>query len=173
MGIETTSAALAVSPLVICAKYYLHTSFQFAIRELSTHRHIQTKLRQEVLSTPKDMSYDELMRLPYLDSDAFTREILRVDAPVPEAYREALEDDIIPTSMPSFSANGKLVDSIHIKKGQVIILPLLEINRSEALWGPTAREFDPERWLHGNLPPSAEAIHSFNHLVTFGDGYVV
>jgi len=115
------------------------------------------------------MSYDELMRLPYLD--AFVREIMRVDAPVPEIYREVMVDDLLPTSGPSYDSRGKLVDYVPVKKGQVIVLPLLEINRSKAIWGPTAREFDPERWLD-TLPPAAEAIHSFNHLVTFADGCV-
>jgi cytochrome P450 len=134
------------------------------------HQHIQTKLRKEVMSTPDDISYEELMRLPYLD--AFVRELLRVDAPVPEIYREAVEDDLIPTSVPSYNAMGTLVDSVPVQKGQAIVLPLLEINRSKAIWGPTACEFDPERWLDDNLPPTAEAIHSFNHIVTFADGYV-
>lgn len=134
------------------------------------YKDIQTKLRQEILDTSEDISYEELMGLPYLD--AFVREIMRVDAPVPEIYREVMEDDILPTSVPSYDSCGKVVDAIPVKKGQVLVLPLLEINRSKALWGPTAREFRPERWLDGNLPPGAEAIHSFNHLVTFADGYV-
>jgi len=110
------------------------------------------------------------MRLPYLD--AFVREIMRVDAPVPEIYREVIEDNSLPTSVRSYNDQGEPVNFIPVKKGQVIILPLMEINRSKALWGPTAREFEPERWLDGNLPPTAEGIHSFNHLVTFADGCV-
>jgi cytochrome P450 len=134
------------------------------------NKDIQTKLREEIISAPEDVSYDELMSLPYLD--AFVREIMRVDAPVPEIYREVVEDDIIPISTPSYDSRGKLIDAIPVKKGQVIVLPLLEINRSTDIWGPTAREFRPERWLDGNIPAAAEAIHSFNHLVTFADGYV-
>jgi cytochrome P450 len=157
----------------VFAHYICHfsfISFQFAFQKLSTHQHIQSKLRDEVLNTLEDILFEELMSLPYLD--AFVREILRVDAPVPEIYREVIEDDIIPTSMPSYDAKGRLVGAIPVKRGQVIVLPLLEINRSVAIWGPTARQFDPDRWLDGNLPQSAQDIHSFNNLVTFADGCV-
>lgn len=43
------------------------------------------------------------------------------------------------------------------------------MNRSEAFWGPNAKEFEPERWLVDSDIPAKE-ISGHRHLLTFSDG---
>jgi cytochrome P450 len=68
---------------------------------------------------------------------------------------------------------GETVQSITIKKGTVVSSPIRAINRSEAFWGPTAKEFLPERWLSDDLkdvPCLAKQLSGTRHILTFSDG---
>ncbi|KAH7882877.1 cytochrome P450 [Phlebopus sp. FC_14] len=60
-------------------------------------------------------------------------------------------------------------NDIRVRKGDPIFIPILAINRSEALWGPDAHEFKPERWE--NLPQTVSRIPGvWGHLTTFIGG---
>lgn len=73
--------------------------------------HVQTKLRQELLSLNTETpTMDELMALPYLDM--VVRETLRVHAPVPFTVRQAMQDDVIPVSEPFTDRHGEVRDEI-------------------------------------------------------------
>jgi len=115
---------------------------------------IQKKLREEIWSVGSESpSMDELQALPYLD--AVLRETMRIHSPVPFSIREAVKDDIIPLNAPFTDVNGQVHDSIHIKAGALIEIPILPFNRSKELWGEDAFEFKPERWE--SIP---EAVHT-------------
>lgn len=106
---------------------------------------VQQKLRDELWSIPtENPSMDELNELPYLE--AVVRETMRVHAPVPSTIRVAMTDDVIPLDTPFVDVHGQVQDSIRVKKGDPIFIPILVINRSKALWGEDAFEFKPERW---------------------------
>jgi cytochrome P450 len=109
-----------------------------AVYTLCKYPSIQRKLRAEVhsrldphLTTALPISSDLIDNSPYLQ--AFCQEILRLYPPVSATGREAVVDTTI--------ANTP------IPKGTTIIISLLAINTSTALWGDDAQEFRPERWL--------------------------
>ncbi|KAJ7114932.1 cytochrome P450 [Mycena epipterygia] len=146
-------------------------SLTWALIELSRNPAIQTTLRNELLQTDEDHTWDELTHsLPFLD--AFTSEILRFHPPVPESQRVAAENDILPLSAPIETASGAVVDAIFVRKGTMVSLPIECINRSVAFWGPTAKTFDPSRWLDANSDDHfrAQELKGYRHLLTFADG---
>ncbi|THU93925.1 cytochrome P450 [Dendrothele bispora CBS 962.96] len=144
------------------------TSTTSAIYVLTQHKDVQTKLRQELLAVGTDSpSMDELSALPYLD--AFVREVLRLHAPVTFITRAAVKDDIIPLKEPVIDLNGKTLTELHVKKGQLIQIPVKSMNKDKKLWGEDAWDFIPERW--GKEPEAAHEIPGvWSHLLTFIGG---
>ncbi|KAI6040778.1 cytochrome P450 [Pisolithus marmoratus] len=153
--------------LFVLMKSSLLAAMTWALLELARHPDIQTKLRQELLSFGGEPSYDQLINnLPYLD--AILQETLRLHPPVPEL---ADEDDVIPLSEPVRTKSGEVVDSIVVERGTVITIPVSCLNRAEAIWGPDARVFKPERWLEADgITKKAQELKGHRHLLTFGDG---
>ncbi|EMD97896.1 hypothetical protein COCC4DRAFT_144123 [Bipolaris maydis ATCC 48331] len=119
------------------------TAMQWALYTLTRpeNLHIQQRLRDEIhkqlppLDSVQEISaYTLGKNLPYLD--AVSKECLRVYGPSPFSRRTAVRDTVL--------------CGISIKKGTNFLIPNWAINKSKKLWGERAREFDPERWLHGN-----------------------
>ena len=168
VGHETTSVALA-----------------FAIWALARHPDIQTKLREELRTIPGEPTYDDLMdpnRLPYLD--AVCKEAMRMFPPVDRTEKVAEEDDVIPLRHPIRGADGSWIKSIPVRKGQVIHVPLISINRDEAVYGD-GDVFRPTRWLVGRgdaaeakyctpgergTPPTDQMCGGWSGLPTFSEG---
>ncbi|KAG6373635.1 cytochrome P450 [Boletus reticuloceps] len=122
-GHETTSSAVT-----------------WALYAITQAPEVQTKLRDELLSVETDApSMDELMALPYLD--AVLRETLRVHPPVPNTSRLAMKDEVLPVEKPYTDRSGVVRDTIRITKGDPIMIPIREMNRSTEIWGPDAHEF--------------------------------
>ncbi|KAK3394828.1 cytochrome P450 [Podospora didyma] len=118
------------------------SSMTWAIYLLSKHQDVQTRLRAEIRERlpPIDgsiagdsstVSSIDVDRMPYLN--AVCAEIIRYFAPVPLTLRLAAHDT---------SIQGQFVP-----KGTTIILSPWAVNKSEALWGPDASEFKPDRWI--------------------------
>ncbi|PPQ79656.1 hypothetical protein CVT26_015782 [Gymnopilus dilepis] len=165
----TDEDVLAQVPTFIVAGHETtSTATTWALYALTQQPDVQTKLREELFTIGTDNpTMDELNSLPYLD--AVVRETLRIHAPVPMTMREAVRDDIIPLGQPVRDLKGNLLDSIRIKKGQTVIVPITTINRSKAIWGEDAKEFKPERWQ--NVPEAAGAIPGvWGNLMTFLGG---
>ncbi|THU77105.1 cytochrome P450 [Dendrothele bispora CBS 962.96] len=152
---------LAQIPTFFAAGHETSSSTTLAI-------YMQTKLRQELLTVGTDSpSMDELSALPYLD--AFVREVLRLHTPVTFIARAAVKDDIIPLKEPVIDVNGKTLKELHVKKGQLIQIPIKSVNKDKKLWGEDAWEFKPERW--GKEPKAAHEIPGvWSHLLTFIGG---
>ena len=55
--------------------------------------------------------------------------------------RAAVKDDVVPLSEPYIDRHGKKHDTIMIKKGQIIMIPIVPINKAKDLWGDDAWEF--------------------------------
>ncbi|KAJ6505338.1 cytochrome P450 [Mycena sanguinolenta] len=147
-GHETTSAATAV-----------------ALHALSIHPSVQARLRDELSSLATDEpTMDELNSLPYLEK--VVRETMRLYPPVGFSMREAMENDVLPLSRPYFDRTGKTYDSITIRKGTAIRIPISAVHRDKTIWGDDAAVFRPERW--DNIPEAASAIPSvWGNLMTF------
>ncbi|KAJ7598451.1 cytochrome P450 [Mycena floridula] len=125
---------------------------QWALIELAKAQDKQEGLRKELLSLgTNDPTYDQLSSataLPYLD--AVVHEILRLHPAVSETPR-------------------RVVSSIAIPKGALVVAPIRAMNTSETFWGPDAKEFRPERWLEGDLGLAKE-IQAHHHIYTFITG---
>ena len=54
----------------------------------------------------------------------------------------------------------------------MVTIPVAAVNRSEAIWGESASEWLPERWLdnEAGLTASSKDIQGYHHLLTFIDG---
>ncbi|KAJ7274023.1 cytochrome P450 [Mycena rebaudengoi] len=144
------------------------TAITWALYALSRNQSAQTKLREELLTVSTDNpTMEELNALPYLEN--VVRETLRAHTPLVSTRRMAMVDDVLPLSNPYTDAKGVVHDSLPIRKGQEIYLPLLAVNTDKALWGEDATEFKPERW--DQLPEAVKAIPSvWSNLITFFAG---
>ncbi|KAH7337444.1 cytochrome P450 [Rhizoctonia solani] len=103
---------------------------------LAKHHDVQAKLRAEIREAykvyGKNLDYDQLNSLPYLDADW-----------------------TLPLQYPVRSQDGKItISNIYIPKGTCLHVSLGAANRDERIWGNDAREFKPSRWLEP-LPASA------------------
>ncbi|KAJ3974379.1 cytochrome P450 [Lentinula raphanica] len=144
------------------------TATTWALFALVQNPTIQHKLRQELSTLSTDNpSMDELNSLQYLDH--VVRETLRLHAPVTASMRVAVKDDVIPLGESFVDRKGVRRDSIEVKKGQTIFVPILAINRDKSLWGEDALEFRPERW--DNIPSAVSSIPGvWSNLLTFLGG---
>jgi cytochrome P450 len=91
--------------------------------------------------TPQE-HYAAIEELPYLD--AVIRETLRFCPPVHGTIRVAAADDQIPISHPIVLQDGTIMDkgeSISIRKGSYIHIPIEGLNLCEEIWGSNARQF--------------------------------
>lgn len=123
---------------------------------LSINTGIQDRLRAECRAHLADKSASDIdaatfdaETMPYLT--AVCNEVLRLYPTVPVTEREAVKVTTI--------------GSQYIPVGTRVIISLWAINRDRSLWGPDAREFNPDRWLkaqHGGAE-SPYALVTFLH----------
>ncbi|THH09705.1 hypothetical protein EW145_g1826 [Phellinidium pouzarii] len=144
------------------------TETMWCLFALSQRPDIQTKLRTELLDVSTDTpSMDELSALPYLD--IVVRETMRLHAAVPNTIRIAMHDDTIPVGEPFVDKYGKTHTEIKVGKGDGIFIPILALNRTKAIWGDDAAEFNPDRWA--NIPEGAKDVPGvWGNMMTFLGG---
>jgi cytochrome P450 len=136
------------------------TGIAWTLHLLSKRLDIQSKLREEVhqympfLFDPKtrynsaELAKADADQLPYLDN--VCRESLRYIPPIPMTVRQSIADDML--------------GDYKVPGGTVIYVLANAINRLPMYWGPTANEFDPDRWDH--LPET----YTTNAFMTFLQG---
>ncbi|KAH8808645.1 cytochrome P450 3A5 [Xylogone sp. PMI_703] len=112
----------------------------WALYSLTLHPELQARLRQEINTelTSTTPTYAELENLKLLNN--LFKEVLRYYPPSPSVAREAAEDVEI--------------DGVFIPKGTLITIVAGVQHNNPTIWGPTADEFDPDRW--DNLPKPAQ-----------------
>ncbi|KAM5544787.1 hypothetical protein V8D89_001685 [Ganoderma adspersum] len=137
---------------------------------------VQEKLRAEIVEAQggpgadTDISYDDLVKLPYLD--AVCRETLRLHTPISYAPRVAVKDTVIPLATPVRGRDGTIVHQLVVPRGTEMILHYHAANTAPELWGDDAHEWKPERWL-APLPRAVEDAHIpgvYSNLMTFAAG---
>jgi cytochrome P450 len=131
------------------------TALSWVLMAVAKDKDLQQKLRDEIneqvlMGDLESMTPEQYDALPLLDN--VTKETLRLYSPVHSTNREALEDDVIPLSKPIIDKNNRPVNALVVRKGQPIIIQIAAYNRSEEVWGPTAMDFNPDRW--NDLPES-------------------
>lgn len=98
------------------------------------HPNVQDRLYEEIRATvtnDDDIDYDTLSKLEYMDR--VIKETMRILAVIHFVARVA-ETDV------------QLTECI-VPKGTVMLLSLQKMHSDEKIWGPTAHEFDPDRFL--------------------------
>ncbi|KIR28738.1 cytochrome P450 [Cryptococcus deuterogattii LA55] len=111
-------------------------TISFGLYDLTCHPDIQSRLRTEILECGDNLPFDQIDELPYLD--AVVKEIMRINPSLPGTVRQAQKDDIIPLAKPVTLTNGKVVTDIHIRKGQLVHVPIEHLHTLEHIWGPAA-----------------------------------
>ncbi|KAL0570237.1 hypothetical protein V5O48_011722 [Marasmius crinis-equi] len=150
----------AYRTLIFAAMDTTSNALARTLQLLSENPDVQAKLREEVRAARgaqggKDLPYDELVSLPYLD--AICRETLRLYAPVARVLRETNKDTLLPLSTPIRCEDGSILSEIPLPANTSIYVSILNSNRNVDLWGPDALEWKPERWLSPLPPAVAEA----------------
>ncbi|TMW65594.1 hypothetical protein Poli38472_008236 [Pythium oligandrum] len=126
--------------------------------ELSRQPEIEEKIRKELaekLNVDKDtyLTTEHARELTYME--AVIKETLRYYPAGPYTMRQATKDTVI-------------CGDIFIKKGQVVGLSTVAMNRNPDVWGPDAHVFKPERWID---PETGNIINMPAHkFFTFGAG---
>ncbi|KAJ6466379.1 cytochrome P450 [Mycena sanguinolenta] len=177
-GHETTSSALTWCLYALVQNPLIQRTLRTALRDVERDLQLEhagleasdPELYQQILT-------DRLSKCEYLDW--VVRETLRLHAPITSTMRVCMRDeDEIPVSSEGANGehgggcldkNGKRLYGIHVKKWDIITIPIQAINKSQALWGEDARAFKPERWAQ---PPStAKAIPGlYSNTLTFLNG---
>ncbi|GBC32723.2 hypothetical protein RIR_jg12116.t1 [Rhizophagus irregularis DAOM 181602=DAOM 197198] len=116
------------------------TSTSWAIYLLARHPHMQDILREEINKAFPDKSnfnptFDEINSLEYLNG--VVKETLRLHSPVTMIRRTNIKD--------------KVYGNYFIPKYTPIMISTMGLHKSTEIWGPTAAEFDPKRWLDPTL----------------------
>ncbi|KAK6984008.1 cytochrome P450 [Favolaschia claudopus] len=132
----------------------------FLVYMLTSHSHVQTKLREEILNavgpsrapTPEDFRDMKYLR-------AVINETLRLYAPVAINFRSSTK----PVLLPSMTPGGK---PYYVPANTKVAYSVLVMHRRKDLWGPDALEWDPDRFiderLHKYLTPNPFIFLPFN-----------
>ncbi|WVY89920.1 hypothetical protein V8G54_035434 [Vigna mungo] len=112
---------------------------------LMNHPHVEERLMQElttVLSgtrggdprrwTEDPLDFGEADRLLYLK--AALAETLRLYPSVPQDFKQAVDDDVLP-------------DGTVVPRGSTVTYSIYSAGRVETIWGEDCMDFKPERWL--------------------------
>ncbi|KAH9848265.1 cytochrome P450 [Lenzites betulinus] len=164
-----------LSILIFAATDTTSNAMTLVLECLAKNAQVQDKLRAEVIEAKArheggEIPYDELMSLPYLD--AVCSETLRVFALAPLRIREAQGDTTLTLSRPVIGKDGTSISTIPVAKGTLVFVAVQAANVNPDVWGPDAREWRPERWLHALPAEVAEAKIPgvYTNLMTFWGG---
>ncbi|CAG7954027.1 unnamed protein product [Penicillium olsonii] len=138
-GSDTTAMTLGV------ALYQILADFEIS-------RRLIAELDEAIPDKDTNTDLIILEQLPYLT--ACVKEALRHAMPVPGRLPR-----IVPENGPPL-----IIDNHPIPPGTVVGMSAHSIHFDESIWGPDARSFRPERWLH----PDAKQLDKY--LVTFSKG---
>ncbi|XP_026481493.1 cytochrome P450 6j1-like [Ctenocephalides felis] len=141
-GYETSSAVMA-----------------FVFYAVAKHKHVQDKLRQEILDVLKkhdgQVTYEAIMEMQYLEQVLY--ETMRLYPPGMILQKRCTQDCTIP---------GKSLgaEDITLREGDAVVIPLYSIQRDPEYY-PDPEKFDPERFSD----EEKASRHSYAFL-TFGAG---
>ncbi|KAJ6576973.1 cytochrome P450 [Mycena vulgaris] len=105
------------------------TAAAWALHALSMNPLVQAKLREELLGIPDDNP--TMDSLPYLEK--VVRETMHVYSPVGFTIRVAMDDDVLPLSKKYVDRTGEVYDTIAVRQGTAIRIPIAEVHRDRPL----------------------------------------
>jgi cytochrome P450 len=82
--------------------------------------------------------------------------------------RVVTEPDAIPLRAPVKLNDGRVVTQIIVNPGQVVLIPIISIQRMESVW-KDSEAFRPERWLE-DLPSKEKLCAGWSNTLAFSDG---
>ncbi|KAJ3496107.1 hypothetical protein NLJ89_g10532 [Agrocybe chaxingu] len=164
-----------VSALTFAATDTTSSALSRILYLLAINKDCQDRLRQEIRQAKednggRDIDYDTLVSLPYLD--AICRETLRLYSPVPYLLRTARADMVLPLATPVKGIDGSDIQEVLVPNGTILFVSVVSSNTNTKLWGPDSYEWKPERWLN-KLPDTvinARLPGVYSHLLTFFAG---
>ncbi|CAB9524875.1 Leukotriene-B(4) omega-hydroxylase 2 [Seminavis robusta] len=122
----------------------------WAIFELTKHPAVVSLIRDEVervlSSSVEPWTYDFVDKLKY--TQAVVMEVLRLHCPVPDSFRFAVQDDVLP-------------DGTRIPAKSLVMYSIYSINHSDKVWGTNANTFDPDRFVN-KMEPGPTIYPTFN-----------
>ncbi|KAH0162660.1 cytochrome P450, partial [Aureobasidium melanogenum] len=111
-----------------------------AFHVLSRHPDVWKKLRAEIDTLGGRLpTYEDLKSLKYLK--CVLNEVLRLYPPVPTNARCAKVDTVLPTG-----GGPTRTSPVFVPKGSIVVYSIYALHRRHDIFGPTAKEFIPERW---------------------------
>lgn len=129
------------------------SAFTWAIYELSQHKDMQRRLRDEIHAhisslDSKDVTHDVIDNMPFLH--AVCQEVLRLWAPVPLTIRDT-------------AVNTSILGEFVPKDTKIIIAPWA-VNHNVDLWGDDAATFNPDRWMAPGQANAGGAVSNYAFL---------
>lgn len=135
-GSDTTSLALTWTLLLLAQHPELQHRLRTELFEVIPPTSVSSLTSQEIESL-----HNNLSNLPYLNN--VVRESLRLVPPVHSSLRVATQDDEVPTSYPIRLRDGSISpnDTIKLRKGCFVHVPVEAFNLDQEIWGEDAWEF--------------------------------
>jgi cytochrome P450 len=122
---------------LIGGHHSIGSNITWTLIELQKRPDVLTKLHAEIESVD-EMSFTSVtIKMPYLD--AIIMEINRLYPSVPATLRVIERETRLMTAK----------EPVILKPGMLIYLSYLHMHTSPKYWGPTAGDFDPDRFLGG------------------------
>ncbi|KAL1407956.1 hypothetical protein Q8F55_004753 [Vanrija albida] len=145
------------------------TALTWCLYRLAQYQHFQDRLREEIRAVGQEQPSEAVVNaLPFLDK--IVHESLRLDSPVPGTIRMANKDMVVPFGTPVQGRDGKMIDSVLLKKGVHVFMPILTTNHATDIWGADATEFNPDRYSREGIPKEQIPGVTYGNLLTFIGG---
>ncbi|KZT65732.1 cytochrome P450 [Daedalea quercina L-15889] len=120
----------------------------YVARDKRVQTRLQSELDTALASMEDDVAlYEAIKDLPYLD--AVINEGHRMHSTIGAG---------LPREVP---AGGVSILGHDFKAGTVLSVPVYHVHRNEAVWGPDAAEFRPERWIEASPERKKQMIDAF------------
>ncbi|KAJ6489896.1 cytochrome P450 [Mycena sanguinolenta] len=154
--------------IVIAGQENTANALSFGLLELARHPDFQHKLRSEIYSSRGagrgNPAYDSMPLL-----NAFIKEILRLYPGLPLSDRVVVQDTVIPLAESITTTTGERISQIPVVKGQLVTVAIASYQRLASHWGKDAHEFNPYRWLEGDVH-QGDAVGPYANILTFLGG---
>lgn len=153
------------------------STLTWALWLLASHEEAQSRLREEIKNARSaarvrgvdELEFTDIENMAYLQ--AFLKETLRLYPTVFQTSRVASKDSVLPLSRAIETTDGRTIDQIHVPAGTEIIIAIGSYNRDKTIWGDDANEFNPDRWLKGEVAVKhGNPIGVIGNLLTFSSG---